>query len=116
MTPPSSPTTPFSTEAQEVVQVSLTLPRQEPMDGYGSRQLAPAQLTILHRPDDQRAVDNALGLLHTLYSHGVTSPHVLQLILRATGQQQTSAPSAEAHTRCTESASSAQGQSALEGQ
>lgn len=78
----------FQQNVQEGQFISLTLPAQEPMNEAGEPASPPAKIVIFHQHEDRRALVNALALLETLYAHNVASPHVLKLVLLATGHTQ----------------------------
>lgn len=78
-------------EKTQSLTTTITLPCQEPLSEQRAERLPETTVTVtLPRADAkaEQALENALELLQLLYGHGVSSPQVLRLILRATGQKE----------------------------
>lgn len=90
---------PFEIEVLHNVMTRVQLPAQEPMDATGYYNYPAVELALHYRQQDSSAVRNALYLLRELYDVGVTSPHVLRLILKATGQRQSADLPSSAHAQ-----------------
>lgn len=85
----------FGVQVREGQVMTVTLPEQEPMAESRFGQVIPAGEIIIFRPHgNPEPLENALSLLSTLYAHGVTSPHVLSVLLTATGHTKRSVAAA----------------------